>query len=109
MLWILGTLIPLPKKMQWQSCQVVDIELATQAVPPSPGIEVNARLGFFGKRPLPKLIGIRDNPDGRKLADVLPPAAYTRWLVLKAHYLGHDDGAGSFRPMFASFKLYRER
>lgn len=106
-LWILGTLTPLPKKMQWQSKQVSDAELAAQAVLLPPGIEIDAKLGFFGKLMLlPRLIGIRDNPDGKHLADVLPPPVYARWSALKAQYLGHDHGVEKFRPMFAAFKLY---
>ncbi|MFK2930574.1 TraB/GumN family protein [Dyella agri] len=106
-LWVLGTLAPLPKKMQWQSRQVSDTELAAQAVLLPPGIELDAKLGFFGKLMLlPRLIGIRDSPDGRKLEDVLPPPVYARWLALKARYLGHDGGVEKYRPMFASFKLY---
>lgn len=106
-LWILGTLTPLPKQMQWQSKRVADTELAAQAVLLPPGIEIDAKLGFFGKLMLlPRLIGIRDNPDGRRLADVLPAPVYVRWSVLKAQYLGRDRGVEKFRPMFAAFKLY---
>lgn len=106
--WILGTLTPLPKKMQWQSRQVADTELAAQAVLLPPGVEVNAKVGFFGSLLLlPRLVGIRDNPDGRKLADVLPPPVYVRWLSLKACHLGHHNGVEKYRPMFASFKLHQ--
>ncbi|MBD8872705.1 TraB/GumN family protein [Rhodanobacter sp. DHB23] len=106
-LWILGTLAPLPKKMQWQSRQVGDTELEAQAVLLPPGIEVNAKVGFFGSLLLlPRLVGIRNNPDGRKLVDVLPPPVYARWLGLKARYLGHDGGVEKYRPMFAAIKLY---
>jgi len=106
-LWILGTLTPLPKKMQWQSKQVSDTELAAQAVLLPPGLEVDAKLGFFGKLMLlPRLIGIRDNPDGKHLADMLPPADYARWQALKPRYLGSNHGVEKFRPMFAGFKLY---
>ena len=107
-LWILGTLTPLPKKMQWQSRQVSDTELAAQTVLLPPAIKLNAKVGFFGSLLLlPRLVGIRNNPDGRKLADVLPPPVYARWQALKARYLGHDGGVEKYRPMFASFKLYR--
>ncbi|MDE2280022.1 MAG: TraB/GumN family protein [Xanthomonadaceae bacterium] len=107
-LWILGTLTPLPKKMQWQSRQVSDTVLAAQSVLLPPGIEFDAKLGFFGKLLLlPRLIGIRNNPDGKHLADVLPPADYARWQALKPRYLGSNHGVEKFRPMFAGFKLYQ--
>lgn len=106
-LWILGTLTPLPKKMQWQSKQVSDVELGAQAVLLPPGVAFDAKLGFFGKLMLlPRLIGIRNNPDGRHLVDVLPPPVYARWSALKAQYLGRGHGVEKFRPMFAAFKLY---
>ena len=105
-LWILGTLTPLPKKMRWHSRQVSDTELAAQAVLLPPGIEMNAKADFFDRLLLPRPIGLRDNPDGRRLADVLSPPVYARWLMLKARYLGHDSGVEKYRPVFASFKLY---
>lgn len=106
-LWILGTLSPLPKKMQWQSQQVEAAELAAQALLLPPAIEVNAKGGFFSKLMLlPRLIGIRKNPDGKKLADVLPAPVYARWQALKARYMGHDNGVEKYRPIFAAGELY---
>ncbi len=107
-LWILGTLTPLPKQMQWQSQQVEATELAAQALLLPPAIEVNAKGSFFSKLMLlPRLIGIRNNPDGKKLADVLPPPVYARWQSLKARYLGHDSGVEKYRPIFAAGELYK--
>lgn len=106
-LWILGTQSPLPKKMQWQAQQVSDTELAAQALLLPPAIEVNAKGGFFSKLMLlPRLIGIRNNPDGKKLADVLPPPVYARWQTLKARYLGRGNGVEKYRPIFAAGELY---
>lgn len=106
-LWILGTLTPLPKKMHWQSKQVSETELATQAVLLPPGARMDAKVGFFGSLLLlPRLIGIRNIPDGKHLVDVLPAADYARWQALKPRYLGTGRGVERFRPMFAGFKLY---
>lgn len=106
-LWILGTLSPLPKKMQWQSQQVEAVELGAQALLLPPSIEVGAKGGFFSHLfLLPRLIGIRKNPDDKKLVDVLPPPVYARWQGLKARYIGHDGGVEKFRPIFAAGKLY---
>lgn len=106
-LWIFGTLTPLPKKMQWQSQQVEATELAAQALLLPPDIEINAKGGFFSKLMLlPRLIGIRKNPDGKKLADVLSAPVYARWQVLKARYLGHGNGVEKDRPIFAAGELY---
>jgi len=106
-LWILGTLSPLPKKMQWQARQVEAVELGAQALLLPPAVEVDAKGGFFSKLLLlPRLIGIRKNPDDKQLVDVLPPPVYARWQGLKARYLGHDGGVEKFRPIFAAGKLY---
>ncbi|MDO1529968.1 TraB/GumN family protein [Fulvimonas sp. R45] len=107
-LWILGTLAPLPKKMAWSARQVTAVELASQAVLRPPGIALHAKLGFFGTLLLlPRLIGIRDDPGGRRLAQVLPPPLYARWQTLKAQYLGRDRGVEKYRPIFAGLKLYQ--
>lgn len=106
-LWILGTLSPLPKKMQWRARQVEAVELDAQALLLPPAIEVDAKGSFFSKLLLlPRLIGIRKNPDGKRLADVLPPPVYARWQGLKARYLGHDGGVEKYRPIFAAGTLY---
>lgn len=106
-LWILGTLTPLPKKMQWQSQQVTTTVEASQEVLRPPAVEVSAKTGFFGTLfLLPRLIGIRDLPDGKRLVDVLPPAEYARWSTLKAQYLPHNHSVERYRPMFAAMKLY---
>ncbi|MEO7066123.1 MAG: TraB/GumN family protein [Rhodanobacter sp.] len=106
-LWILGTMTPLPKNMQWQSREVTQRVLASQEVLLPPSIEVSTSVGFFGKLALlPRLIGIRNNPDGATLAEVVPPAVYARWQVLKAKYMGSNHSVEKWRPLFAGMKLY---
>jgi hypothetical protein len=107
-LWILGTLSPLPKRMRWQSQEVVARIGESQAVLMSPNVSVSTQLGFFGKLALlPSLIGARDNPGRRTLADVVPPPQYARWRTLKARYIGRNSNVEKWRPMFAAMELYR--
>jgi hypothetical protein len=107
-MWVLGTLSPLPRAMQWQSQDVEDAIGASQQLLLAPSIQLDAHIGLFGKLLLlPSVYGARKNDDGRTLQDVLPPEAYARWQVLKQKYLGRDRGIERWRPLFASQELYR--
>ncbi|WP_158882569.1 TraB/GumN family protein [Rhodanobacter sp. L36] len=106
-LWVLGTLTPLPKNMQWEAREVQDDLARAQQVLDAPTIDVDADIGFFGKLALlPSLIGVRSNPGGRKLQDLMPATEYARWLALKKKYIGHDNGVEKQRPIFAAITLY---
>jgi hypothetical protein len=105
-LWILGNHSPLPKNMTWRSSELETVLASSQELlaPAS----VNASAGpLGGVTLLPSLIGVRRNPDGARLQEVLPPELYARWLPLKARYLGNDDSVEQWRPIFAAQELYR--
>ena len=90
-LWILGNYSPLPKKLSWRSTELEAVLAQSQAV--LAPVSVSASAGPLGGITLlPTLIGVRDNPGGRKLQEVVPPDLYARWLPLKARYLGKDQG-----------------
>src|SRR5262245_9568750 len=104
-LWILGTHSPLPKKMSWRSAQVESVIAESQAV--LTNTSVNADIGFWkGLTLLPSIIGIRNNPDGAKLREVVPPDLYARWTILKEKYIGRDNDPEKWRPIFAALELY---
>jgi len=106
-LWVLGTLSPLPKAMQWQSRQVEDVLAQAQEVVAPPTIQVSAGGGFFSQLTLlPSMIGLRDNPDDRTLKDVVPAQSYARWSVLRQRYMPRKMGVEDWRPMFAAMELY---
>ena len=66
-------------------------------------------MGTFAKLgALPALVGVRNNPDGRRLEELMPIQLYARWLALKAEYLGYDQDVEKWRPIFAAFHLYRK-
>jgi len=105
-LWILGNYSPLPKKMSWRSTELEGVLASSQAV--LAPVSVDASAGPLGGITLlPSLIGVRDNPDGKRLQEVVPADLYARWLPLKARYLGRDDSSENWRPIFAAQELYR--
>jgi uncharacterized protein YbaP (TraB family) len=108
-LWILGTLSPLPAKMQWQSKQVEEVIANAQEVIRMRGVTLDVQGSFFQKLTLlPAMLGARKNPDGRRLEQVVSPASYARWKALKARYIGSDGGVEKWRPLFAAQELYQE-
>lgn len=108
-LWILGVVAPLPRDMSWQSREVADVVARSQELIESPSISVDVDAGFFGKLALiPSALKARNNPDGRTLAEVLPPETYARWQRLKARHIGRDGGIEKRRPVAAASELYAE-
>ncbi|QNP41058.1 TraB/GumN family protein [Lysobacter solisilvae (ex Woo and Kim 2020)] len=107
-MYVLGTVSPLPKGLEWISRDVEQVLAQAGEVVLSPSYQVDADVGFFGKLALlPSLIGVRRNPDDKKLQDVVPAQSYARWLVLKQRYIGRDGDVEKMRPIFAANELYQ--
>jgi hypothetical protein len=106
-MWILGTLSPLPPKMQWISRDVEATIARSQEVllGPTAQLDVGVVSGLFL---LPSLLAARNNPDDAKLADVVPPALYARWTPLREKYLPRDRAIEKRRPIFAAEELYQK-
>jgi uncharacterized protein YbaP (TraB family) len=106
-LWVMGTISPISKNMQWHSKKIEEIVASSQEFLTQPGVKVE--VGFWSKVSLlPSLIGIKHNPDGKKLVDVLPPQLYARWSVLKEKYIGRDNDIEKNRPIFAATELFKK-
>ena len=106
-LYILGTLSPLPTRMEWRSQQVASVLDEAGAVLGSPGVSVGTGMGRLRSLTLlPSALRATNNPDGETLEDVLPADVYARWSVLKARYMGRDRGVEKKRPMFAAAELH---
>lgn len=106
-MWVLGTLSPLPDRMKWKSDDVEQTIASSQEVLGPPSVALKPKTNFFGKLfLLPSLIGARKNPDGQTLQQLVPPPDYARWLVLKQQYIGNDRGIEEWRPIFAAVELY---
>jgi len=102
---VLGTISPIPKNMQWRSKQVETALAESQEFITPPKIKME--VGFWGKVGLlPSLIGIKNNPDSKKLADVLSPELYARWTLLKEKYIGKDPDIEKQRPIFVAPVLF---
>lgn len=103
-LWVFGMYGPVPKEMQWRSQQVENVIRNSQEylLPPT----ASARPGLFKYVTLlPSLIGVRKNPDGATLRDVMPVEEYAHWTTLKAKYLPDNDDVERERPIFAAEAL----
>lgn len=108
-LWILGTVSPVPKGMDWYSPQAESVLARTQEIIGAPGFVSSVGVGGMFKMAfaVPTMLRARRNPDGKTLRDVLPADLYARWSVLKPVYLGNDMSVEAWRPMFAAGELYQ--
>ena len=98
-LWVFGMYGPVPKDMQWRSHEVENVILHSQEYLSAPS--ASARPGFFKSITLlPSMIGVRKNPDGATLRDVMPEQEYARWSALKAKYLPDNEDVEPERPIF---------
>jgi uncharacterized protein YbaP (TraB family) len=106
-LWVLGTLSPLPRGIQWDSKAVEQALAQSQEVLASPSVEIKSNAGFFGRLALiPTAFKARRSPDGKTLQQLLGAQDYARWQTLKARYIGGDRGIEQWRPVFAALELY---
>ena len=108
-LWVLGTISPLPKRMEWESSDVEATIAGSQELLTPPSVTMSAKGAAFGGIFLiPSLMRARNNPEKETLVEILPPADYARWTVLKKRYLGRDNGIEKRRPIIAAGKLQEE-
>ena len=108
-MWVLGTLTPLPKRMQWESLEVEERIAQSQEVIYPPTAELTVKGGIIGGLfLLPSLLKARDNPDKQALKDVVPAEDYARWTVLKRKYLPRNRDVEKRRPIFASGALFEK-
>jgi len=106
-LWVMGTISPIPKNMQWHSRQVETVVANSQEFLMEPKVKVE--VGFWSKVGLlPSLIGVKHNPEGKKLVDVLSPELYARWSILKEKYIGKDSDIEKNRPIFVATELFKK-
>ena len=108
-LWILGTLNPLPEKITWAAKEIEATIAASQQVIMGPSASINVKGGMLrGLFLLPSLMSARNNPGKEKLVEVVPADLYARWSLLKGKYIGKDNGIEKRRPIFAAQELYAE-
>jgi len=106
-LHILGTVSPLPRRMEWMSAEVESVIAGAQVVIGVPIVTVDADIGFFrGMTLVPAMLRARNNPGKRPLREMVTPELYTRWTALKSRYIGSDRGVEKRRPLLAAQELY---
>jgi uncharacterized protein YbaP (TraB family) len=108
-MWVLGTLSPLPKHMEWKTTEVEQTLERSQEMIEQPRAEVKVDASFFTKLAmLPSVYGARKNPDGKDLQQILPPEIYAHWQAVKPRYFGSDSGIEYWRPILVAWKLYQK-
>lgn len=90
--------------MTWRSKAVEETLSVADEVLVEGGIVPHLR-GLNAVMFFPRLIRTAKNPDGAKLADVLPQTLYERFSVLKAKYAPNDGRIERLRPVFAAETL----
>ena len=82
-LWVFGMYGPVPKDMQWRSREVENVIRNSQEYLSAPS--ASAKPGFFKSITLlPSLIGMRKNPDGATLREVMPALSSSPSAALPA-------------------------
>lgn len=104
-LWILGTISPLPRRMTWQSDSVEAVLQQTQEVLPAwPSIGVGAN-PFTALRLYITWRKIQKSPDHMNLQAQLPPDLYARFVALEQRFAPGDHRLEDLRPMLAGGRL----
>lgn len=107
-LWLLGTLDPLPRKMIWRSREVESVLGEVQAViPTNPAVSVHAN-PFTWVRLYFQWRGVQVLDKNGRLKDVLSPNLYSRVMALVGRYDNGDHRIERLKPIFAALRLYRE-
>ena len=105
-LWLLGTLNHLPKRMTWRSSEV-EAALAESQELLTSGPSVSASVGPIGAiRLYVQWRRTQKSPDRLKLNVWLPAPLYARFEALKARFDAGDDSIEELRPSFAALRLY---
>ena len=112
-LWIVGSQTPALQKMKWRAKGVEATVAKAQEVLGEPSLSVSMKqIGYFRALTLlPSAMEVQKNPDNGVLRDIIPPAQYARWLVLREKYIEgyntEDNDIERWRPVFAALTLYR--
>ena len=107
-LYILGTMSPLPKKMQWRSRQVENVLSQAAKVIPARS-DVDADIGPIKAVQLyMQFRKLRGNEDKQTLEQVLPPDLFQRFEGLRGKYAPRERSMLQRRPLLAAGELWRE-
>jgi uncharacterized protein YbaP (TraB family) len=104
-LFLLATITPAPKKIEWRSREVESVLARAQAfVPARP--EVDTDIGPVKAVQLyMQYRKLRGNAEGERLEAVLPPPLFARFEKLRTKYAPRDRSMLERRPMLAVLEL----
>ncbi|NCW20518.1 MAG: CTP synthase, partial [Gammaproteobacteria bacterium] len=107
-LYILGTLSPLPKKMEWRSREVENVLSRAKQVIPARS-DVDADIGPIKAVQLyMQYRKLRGNEDKQTLEQVLPADLYQRFEDLRQKYAPRERDMLQRRPLLAAGELWSE-
>jgi uncharacterized protein YbaP (TraB family) len=107
-LWVLGTLEPLPRKMIWKSREVESVLGEVQeVVPTNPSVSVHAN-PFTWVRLYFQWRSVQVLDKNGRLKDALPPPLYARVMALVARYDAGNARIERMKPVFVALRLYRQ-
>ncbi len=107
-LWVLGTVAPLPKHMIWQTEDIRHLLRHTQEVIPAwPSVGIGFH-PFLAIHLYALWREAQTNPDHQPLEAVVPPPLYARFSALRLRFAPHDRRIEQLRPILAAKRLYDE-
>lgn len=105
-LWILGTLKPVPASITWESAAALEVIADAELALWEPSFTLDVEAGFLKKLSLGySYMKARNNPDGQRLKDILPPDVHARWERLRDRHLSDRGNFERKRPIFVSEQL----
>jgi len=107
-LWVLGTVTPLPRRMVWQTGDLQGLLRQTQEVIPAwPAVGIGFH-PFTAVHLYALWREAQTNPDHRPLKEVVPAALYARFTALRLRFAPNDRRIERLRPILAARRLYDE-
>ena len=103
-MWIIGTMAPLPKHAQWQWTDLERVLGRASELLEAPSARLKMPASLFSRLALQP--SARLNPGGLTLQRLLTPEMYARWRVLRKQYLRDDDAYEYQRPIVVAEQLY---
>ena len=105
-LFIFGDLTPVPKGLTWDPRNAERIVKRADAVIGPMRIRAPTYNPFKIVRALRAARRLSRNPEGSKLADVLPPDLYARFDALRQRHMPGDERSDQLRPALAALRLH---
>lgn len=107
-MWLLGTVSPLSKKLEWQSTEVSAVLESANAIIAPPGAEADISAGDVVKMAMLARSANKATklPGRQTLKAVLPADTYAQWTRLTEKYSFNSPKSERLRPVFAAQDFY---